>query len=177
MNKMMTRTKQIAYTGIFTAIIAVMSQLAIPMPSGVPATLQTLAIAITGLLLGIKAGTLSVCLYITIGTIGIPVFSGLRSGFGTLFGVTGGFIFGFIPFVLLCAAAKNVKNRIAAIAICIAGLLTCHLCGIIQFMIITGKPFIQTALTVSLHYLLKDIVSCILAYIISVKLSKVIAVE
>ncbi|MDD3970645.1 MAG: biotin transporter BioY, partial [Clostridia bacterium] len=99
---MASRTKQIAYTGMFTAIIAVMSQLAIPMPSGVPATLQTLAIVITGLILGVKAGTVSVGLYITIGAIGLPVFSAFRSGLGTLFGVTGGFIFGFIPFVIMC---------------------------------------------------------------------------
>ncbi|HXK72223.1 MAG TPA: biotin transporter BioY, partial [Clostridia bacterium] len=76
---MASRTKQIAYTGMFTAIIAVMSQLAIPMPSGVPATLQTLAIVITGLILGVKAGTVSVGLYITIGAIGLPVFSAFRS--------------------------------------------------------------------------------------------------
>lgn len=117
---------------------------------------------------------MSVCLYITIGTIGIRYSP--ASGFGTLFGVTGGFIFGFIPFVLLCAAAK-CKEQNSCNSDMHCGLLTCHLCGIIQFMIITGKPFIQTALTVSLPYLLKDIVSCILAYIISVKLSKVIAVE
>jgi biotin transport system substrate-specific component len=174
---MASRTKQIAYTGMFAAIIAVMSQLAIPMPSGVPATLQTLAIALTGLMLGMKAGTLSVGLYITIGALGLPVFSAFRSGLGTLLGVTGGFIFGFIPFVLLCALSRNIKTRIAAIAICIAGLLLCHLSGIIQFMIVTGTTFTQTALTVSIPYLIKDIVSCILAYIISLQLKKVITVE
>ena len=174
---MASRTKQIAYTGMFTAIIAVMSQLAIPMPSGVPATLQTLAIVITGLILGIKAGTVSVGLYITIGAIGLPVFSAFRSGLGTLFGVTGGFIFGFIPFVIMCGLARNLKNKITAVSLCIAGLLLCHLSGIIQFMMVTGTTFTQTALTVSIPYLIKDIVSCILAYIISLQLKRVITVE
>jgi biotin transport system substrate-specific component len=174
---MASRTKQIAYTGMFTAIIAVMSQLAIPMPSGVPATLQTLAIVITGLILGVKAGTVSVGLYITIGAIGLPVFSAFRSGLGTLFGVTGGFIFGFIPFVIMCGLARNLKNKITAVSLCIAGLLLCHLSGIIQFMMVTGTTFTQTALTVSIPYLIKDIVSCILAYIISLQLKRVITVE
>ncbi|HOD93972.1 MAG: biotin transporter BioY [Clostridia bacterium] len=174
---MASRTKQLAYTGMFTAIIAVMSQLAIPMPSGVPATLQTLAIAITGLMLGVRTGTISVGLYITIGAIGLPVFSAFRSGFGTLFGVTGGFIFGFIPFVILCALARNMKNKIVAVSVCVAGLMLCHLTGIIQFMIVSNTAFIPTALTVSLPYLLKDVISCILAYIISIQLKKVITVD
>ena len=174
---MASRTKQIAYTGMFTAIIAFMSQLAIPMPSGVPATLQTLAIVITGLILGVKAGTVSVGLYITIGAIGLPVFSAFRSGLGTLFGVTGGFIFGFIPFVIMCGLARNLKNKITAVSLCIAGLLLCHLSGIIQFMMVTSTTFTQTALTVSIPYLIKDIVSCILAYIISLQLKRVITVE
>ena len=100
-------TKKIILTGMFTAIIAVLSQLAVPMPSGVPATLQTLAIVFCGLLLGWRTGVMSVGLYITIGAIGLPVFSAFRSGLGTIFGVTGGFIFGFIPFVILCGIADR----------------------------------------------------------------------
>lgn len=174
---MASRTKQIAYTGMFTAIIAVMSQLAIPMPSGVPATLQTLAIVITGLILGVKAGTVSVGLYITIGAIGLPVFSAFRSGLGTLFGVTGGFIFGFIPFVIMCALARNIKNRVAAIALCIAGLITCHLAGVIQFMIVSNTAFIPTVAAISLPYMIKDIASCVIAYLVYMQLKKVITVE
>ncbi|NLF36242.1 MAG: biotin transporter BioY, partial [Clostridiaceae bacterium] len=100
-----------------------------------------------------------------------------RSGLGTLFGVTGGFIFGFIPFVIMCGLARNLKNKITAVSLCIAGLLLCHLSGIIQFMMVTGTTFTQTALTVSIPYLIKDIVSCILAYIISLQLKRVITVE
>lgn len=169
---MASRTKQIAYAGMFTAIIAVLSQIAIPMPSGVPTTLQTLVIVFCGLMLGWKTAIISVSLYIAVGAIGLPVFSGYRGGIGALFGVTGGFIFGFVPFVILCGIASNIKNRIAAIAVCILGLLTCHLLGIIQYMLVTNIKFIPAFITVSLPFIIKDIASCVIAYFINIQFQK-----
>ena len=45
-------TKSIILVGMFAAVLAVMSQVAIPMPSGVPMTLQTFAVALAGAVLG-----------------------------------------------------------------------------------------------------------------------------
>lgn len=171
---MASRTKQIAYTGMFTAIIAVLSQLAIPMPSGVPATLQTLAIVFCGLLLGWRTGAMSVGLYITIGAIGLPVFSAFRSGLGTLFGVTGGFIFGFIPFVILCGIASKIKNKMVAISVCILGMLTCHTLGVLQYMLVAKIQFLPAVMAVSLPFLIKDIASCVIAYFIYIQLRRTI---
>ncbi len=49
-------TRSIVITGMFAAVIAVLAQVALPMPSGVPVTLQTFAIALTGVVLGAKLG-------------------------------------------------------------------------------------------------------------------------
>lgn len=169
----MTRTKAMAFSAMFCAIIAILSQIAIPMPSGIPITLQTFAIALTGFLLGWKRGSFSVLLYILLGLIGVPVFSSLRSGIYTLLGLTGGFIFGFIPFVLLSGLGRNFKKKYLALVFCFLGLIICHLMGSLQFMIISQISFYKSLLTVSFPYLLKDLVSCILAYGLYLHLKKI----
>ena len=85
----------LCYIGVFTAIICVLSQISIPMPAGVPMTLQTLIIPLAGVVLGKKKGTYATLLYLLIGAIGIPVFAGFLSGLGVLLGMTGGFLISF----------------------------------------------------------------------------------
>ena len=83
-----TNTKTIVMIGMFAAVLAVLSQISIPMPSGVPVTLQTFAVALTGFILGWKYGAISVGIYILLGTVGVPVFSNFSGGLGALFGKT-----------------------------------------------------------------------------------------
>ena len=94
--KMKISTKTIVTVGMFTAVLAVLSILQIPMPTGVPITLQTFAMALCGYVLGWQSGVAATLLYIVLGTVGVPIFAGMSAGPGVLFGYTGGFIFGFI---------------------------------------------------------------------------------
>lgn len=57
---------------------------------------QTFAIGLTATLLGRRSGTLSVLIYLLLGTIGLPVFAGLSGGLSIVFGPTGGYLIGFI---------------------------------------------------------------------------------
>ena len=72
----------------------------IPLPL-IPITGQTLAIGLVVTVLGAKLGTLSVLLYILLGAVGMPVFSGMSGGLGIVAGPTGGYIVGFLPSALL----------------------------------------------------------------------------
>ena len=101
MNNKRISTLTIVSIGLFTAIICVLSQIAIPLPTNVPITLQTFAIALAGYFLGWAKGTVSVIVYIFLGGVGVPVFANWKGGFGVLTGNTGGFIWGFILFALL----------------------------------------------------------------------------
>ena len=102
MSKTRLSIRELSLMGLFTAIIAAMSQLSIPMPYGVPLTMQTLAIPLAGIVLGPKKGTLSTLAYILLGAIGVPVFSGFSGGIGIVLGMTGGFIMSFPA--MACAA-------------------------------------------------------------------------
>ena len=93
-------TYQYVLAAIGAAIIAILAQVTIPLPL-VPITGQTLAIGLVVTILGMKLGVLSVIVYILIGTVGMPVFSGMSGGPGVVFGPTGGYIVGFLPAAIL----------------------------------------------------------------------------
>ncbi|MDO5389657.1 MAG: biotin transporter BioY [Eubacteriales bacterium] len=147
--------------GMFTAVLAVLSILEIPMPSGVPITLQTFAVALCGYVLGWKRGAACGALYLLIGTIGVPVFAGMSGGISKLLGPTGGFIFGFIFLAGLCGVGAACKNKMLAVIAGLVGLAVCHLLGAIQFSVVTNTGFVQSLLLVSVPYLVKDVLSVI----------------
>lgn len=156
--------REMVFTAMFAAVIAALSQITIPLPSGVPITLQTFAAALTGYMLGKKWGTVSTAVYVLIGAVGLPVFAGFKGGLGALAGVTGGFIWGFIAMAFLCGLGADMKNMPAAVMLGIAGMCACHLCGTVQWTVIKGGGLVSGFLTVSAPYLLKDSISVICAY-------------
>lgn len=162
--------RNLIFCGVFAAAIAVLSLISIPLPSGVPITLQTFIIAFTGFYLGPKYGTASVAVYILLGSVGVPVFSGFKGGIGVLLGVTGGFIFGFILLVFLCGIKRD--KIVINLLFSVLGLALCHLCGVLQFSVITQTEFISAFFVVSLPYLLKDVISVAAAKFIALAVSK-----
>ena len=92
---MNNKTYDLATMGLMAAVTAIMAQIAIPMPQGVPMTLQTFAVTLAGIILGSKRGAISMLIYLLLGAVGLPVFSGFRGGLGMLVGPTGGFLISF----------------------------------------------------------------------------------
>ena len=165
-------------TGLMTALISVLSQIAIPVPIGVPITLQTLAVALCGYLLGLKYGTASTFLYIILGCIGVPVFSHFQGGIHYVFASpTGGFILGFIFISVLTGCASVFKwrknEKLYGIIFGFVGVILCHLCGAMQYASIGGVSFTVALITVSVPFLLKDLISVVLAYFLSLKIKKI----
>lgn len=160
------KTSDMVITAVFSALIAVFTMLSVPTPFGIPLTFQTFIIAVTGFVLGSVKGSVSVSVYIAVGALGLPVFSGFQGGLGALFGMTGGFIFGFIPFVWLCGIGISKKSKLLYSLI---GLLICHLCGILWFSVYS-ESIIAAVLTSSLPYIIKDIVSVAVAVPVSEKI-------
>lgn len=159
---------------MFAAIIAVCSLISIPLPSGIPITLQTFAIALTGFVLGWKNGTISVAVYLAIGAVGVPVFSGFTGGFAKLFGVTGGYLWGFLGMAALCGGAVN-KSKILTAVLSILGLFVCcHGFGALQFAFVSGSSPLEAFMIASAPYLIKDIASVAAAYMIAIALQKAI---
>lgn len=178
MNKSINITKNnslesIVIIGVFTAMAAVISALPIGFNIlGVPATLQTFAMSFLGFVLGSKKGSIAVAIYILIGFIGVPVYSQFTAGPSILFGMTGGFLFGFIPLAFICGLSYKFKNPIIKIIIPITGLFICHGIGIIQFSLVTDMKIAASLAAVSLPYIPKDILSVFLSYIVAISIRK-----
>ena len=144
------KSKDIVYIGIFAALIAVCSWISIPGP--VPFTLQTFAVFLTVGLLGGKRGTLAVLVYILLGAVGLPVFSGFSGGLGALVGTTGGYIVGFLFSALLMWAMEAFcgQSRLKLLLSMVLGLLVCYAVGTAWFMAVylrtTGPVSLMTVL-------------------------------
>ena len=160
---------------LMTALTVILSQIAIPTPFGIPLTLQTFAVCLCGFVLGIRYGTASMILYVLMGAIGLPVFFGFHGGISCIIAEpTGGFILGFIPLALMCGLKKHLHyqkhGRLISLTLATVGIITCHIFGILLYSAITHIPFLAATAVVSLPFITKDVISCVLAYFISNKI-------
>lgn len=94
--KSQTLTLRISFVAVFAAIICAGCFISIPLPGGVPVTLQNAFSLISGTVLGTWYGGTSVAIFLILGIIGIPVFSGMKGGIAHLLGVSGGFLWGYL---------------------------------------------------------------------------------
>lgn len=171
MTKQKISIQSMSEMALFTALLAILSQIAIPLPNGVPVTLQTFGVALAGYYLGPKKGGGAIAIYILLGSIGIPVFSNFKAGFAAIFGVTGGFLWGFI-LMAICAGTGREKKASKAVFGGFVGLLLCHLLGTLQFSALTGNPYAASFLMVSMPFIPKDAASVVFAYYFARMLQK-----
>ena len=100
--------QSVALVAVFTALLVAAAVVpGIPVGGfGVPITLQTLAVMLTGLVLGPLRGGLAVLLYLLLGFVGLPVFSRGQSGLQVLSGPTAGYLVSF----LVAAARRRARG-------------------------------------------------------------------
>ncbi|MCR5508773.1 MAG: biotin transporter BioY [Lachnospiraceae bacterium] len=153
-----SHVRDLCYVALFTALIAVLAQISIPLPGGVPMTLQTFAIPLAGLVLGPKRGTLAAVVYVLLGAVGVPVFAGFSGGLGIVLGMTGGFIVSFplMAFLAGLAEKKTVKSPMLWVWL-VTGAVANYVVGTVWFMFVADSsliaaltacviPFIPTAI-------------------------------
>lgn len=100
-----SRTRNLVTAALMAAIMAALGPTAISIGT-VPVTLQVFPVVLAALLLRGSWAAASMAVYVTLGAIGVPVFSHGTGGLGVLLGPTGGFIFGFV----LAAAAGSMMR-------------------------------------------------------------------
>lgn len=155
-------------SAFFAALMAVCAWLSIPL-GDVALTMQTFGVFLTLRLLGGKWGTMSIGLYLALGAVGMPVFSGFQGGVGVLLGVTGGYLWGFLLAGLVYWALQGLSRR-AGMAL---GLMACYLCGTLWFGFWTGGAGIWVAiLRCVVPYVLPDLGKLVLADVLGRRLER-----
>ena len=152
-------TKDLCTISVWVAIIAVMAQIAIPMPAGVPMTMQTFGITLGALILGPKKGAIATLVYVLLGLVGLPVFANFTGGIHKLVSPTGGFIVSFplMAWIIGIGVAYKGRFKWAYVGGIILGTLINYVVGVIGFCFLTGGalsvgisacviPFIPTAI-------------------------------
>lgn len=108
--------RSMALVALFGGLIAALAFVSVPLPfSPVPVTGQTLGVMMAGLLLGPGLGAAAAGIYILLGFVGLPVFSGGAGGLSALAGPTGGYILGFAAGAWAVGASyRALRGRAAA---------------------------------------------------------------
>lgn len=167
---------------IFAAIIAVCSQIYIPL--AVPFTMQTFAIFCSLGVLGGKKGTIAISLYVILGAVGIPVFAEFTGGIGIILGTTGGYIVGFIPMALVFWAAEKIFGKSLPVTIIsmTAGLFVLYAFGTFWFMWVYTKnteavDFITALKWCVLPFIIPDAFKIALAIFVSGRVTKYVGTK
>ena len=169
------RTVDMAYIALFAVLMAVCAWITIPLPKPlVQFTLQTFAMFAALLVLGGRRGLYAMVVYLLLGAVGVPVFSGFRGGLSVLLDTTGGYIIGFVAAALVywLMTVKLGESSSVSIAACVLGLAVCYAFGTAWFLVVYARNAGPIGLTTALGwcvipYILPDLLKLALAVVLS----------
>ena len=153
----------ICEVALFTALVSVLAQISIPLPGGVPLTMQTMAVLMTGIVLGSKRGCAALCAYLLLGALGVPVFSNFGAGLSRLVGPTGGFLLSYplMAWIIgVCAEHGGAKLIPAGLA---AATLINYCMGTLMYVFSTGNSIAASLAACVLPFIGTDILKAALA--------------
>lgn len=164
---------QIAVIGVMAAVICVLAPFSIPI-GVVPISFTNLAVYFALYVLGTRKATISYLIYLLIGLIGVPVFSGFTSGPQKLFGPTGGYLIGFIPMAII--AGLFIDRFINKMYLCFIGMLIgtilCYALGT-AWLAFQGNLEFYAALSAGvIPFIPGDLIKMVIAMLIGPKIRK-----
>lgn len=175
------RALDLAEIALMTALMVVGAFVSIPFPF-VPLTFQTVIACLSGILLGWKKGAASMTIYMLMGLLGLPVFSGdVRGGLMYVTIPSFGYIIGFIACAIVggVVRGKRVKTKLSRYFIAVfCALVTDYAIGIVYFAFVwnvLGNIGTWGAIA-SYHFIYfpKDCALCVLAALLAYKISPVL---
>ena len=139
------KTHELTAMGLMTSIICILSPISVPLPGMVPISLATLALCLCTYLIGGKRTFLCYAVYLTLGSVGIPVFSGFTGGLSRLVGPTGGYFIGYFA-IIICEGAflsRFPDSKALHILGMALGTVICYLFGTAWLCLIQNIDFVS----------------------------------
>lgn len=168
--------KGMVYASLFGAATAAAAYISIPM-FPVPITLQTLVLMVGAACLGPRLGALSQVIYLLLGVMGLPVFSGGKSGLGVLLGPTGGYLLGFILAAALIGFLVSLRGNpgfwwhVLSMAV---GTLVIYALGVSQLTIVADLDLEKAIALGALPFLAGDLLKIVAAAVLSGRLKSAV---
>lgn len=152
---------------LMTALICILGPLALPI-GPVPISLTPLAVFLSVYILGMKRGGIAYILYLLIGLVGLPVFSGASGGPQKLFGPTGGYLFGFaiMAFVAGFFIDRYYKSIYLQFLGMLLGLFLCYIFGSLWLSISASMTLKAAVAAGVLPFVILDIIKIVLSIIL-----------
>lgn len=166
---------QMAKSALLIAMLCGASWFAIPVPfSPVVISLHTIVVNLIGLLLSPRQAFTTVFIYLLMGMVGLPVFSGGASAAVRLFSPVGGYYIGFLLSAWLISLTKGTKICFSryVVVLLVCGVLTQHLCAVVYAVGCFGLSVTEAFLSISIPFLPMDIVKCIVSSAAAVAVKK-----
>jgi biotin transport system substrate-specific component len=117
------RLRNLILAGLFAALAAVVARFSFNLPmTTVPVTLQVLVVLLAGGLLEPGWAAAALLLYVLLGLVGLPVYSGGHAGLGWLLGPTGGYLLSY-PVAAALVGLVAPASRAPALWRTVAGML------------------------------------------------------
>lgn len=172
-----TKTKTLTKMTLLIALLCISSYIVIPLPFSLASiTAQTIIINLLAFLLKPKEAFTVVGIYLLLGLIGIPVFSGGTAGPGRLFGPTGGYLFGYLIAATIMSYIKgqafNMKKCL--ILSIFIGMPIIYILGASYMAIVTKISFKTAVITSVIPFIPLDIFKCFIATILANAINKFI---
>lgn len=165
----------LARIAVFAAIIIVLGVAGqVPLPTGVPVTLQTLGVMLAGVVLGPVRGVASVLVVLLLAAVGLPVLSGGSGGLGVFFGPTVGYLIGWVPGVIVTALiARSGRTGLVwwrvALGAIVGGIVVVYAFGIPGVSLVVGLPLADAAVS-SLVFIPGDLAKAVVATLLALAL-------
>lgn len=165
--------KKITSIGLMTAFLCIVAPWAIHI-GPVPITLATFGIYLVGVLLGAKYATMSVLIYLILGAVGVPVFSGFGGGIQKLVGMTGGYLLGYVPCALTISLiiSKAKRSFIWYLVAMFTGTVILYIIGTAWYMWQTGNTFFAAFGLCVVPFLPGDVIKLAAASVLGYELNK-----
>ena len=172
--------RDMCYIAVFTAIIAIVSQISVPMPAGVPMTMQTFIIPLAAVILGTRNGTIASVIYVLLGMFGAPVFAGFKGGLDTVFGMTGGFIVSFpilafvagIGYQLAVKAGKGFRFYSVLTLAMLLGAICNYAFGTVWFSVVSGQTMLASFIACVAPFIVTSLLKIVMVVILGPMLRK-----
>ena len=172
------QVRKLTLAALFAALTAVFSQIAIPTPWQVPINLATMAVFLSGVVLGARWGAASQLTFLALGLCGAPVFSGFKGGMAVLAGPTGGYLVGYVLAALAVGLlAKRLSGRAVLPFAMACGLVLCYALGTAWFMVSTQSGLIRSLTLCVLPFLPGDALKIAAASLLAPRLTGLLAQE